>query len=150
MRPSRAWQPPVDPRMGRGGARASRRNWRREAGNYAGSGTWAQCRAFFTGRGPAPGSGRGGGEALAAAALGLGVGIAEHEALAQALAGEIDLGAVHQRQAGGVDVDARPVLLEHRVALALLARQVGDVAPSGTPGADRKSTRLNSSHVKIS
>src|SRR5690606_41934659 len=79
---------------------------------------------------------------------GLGVGVAEQEGLAQALAGEVDLGAVHQRQAGGVHEDAHPVLLEHGIAVALVAGQVGHVAPAGA--ADRKSTRLNSSHVKIS
>src|SRR5690606_14114381 len=84
---------------------------------------------------PAAGSGRLGGEALAAAALGLGVRVAEHEALAQALAGEVDLGAIHQRQAGGVDVDPHPGMLEHGIALALVAGQVGHVAPAGAAGA---------------
>src|SRR5690606_1764910 len=81
------------------------------------------------------GSARAGGETLAAPAFGAGVGVAEYEPLAQALAGEVDFGAVHQRQAGGIDEDADAVLLEHRVAVAPVAGQVGHVAPAGTAGA---------------
>src|SRR5690606_19301676 len=100
MRPLRAWQPPVDRERKRWGKGPATCRQARGAGNYAGPGTWTQMAAPGGVSGPwrdrperaapgqpAAGSGRLGGEALAAAALGLGVRVAEHEALAQALAG---------------------------------------------------------------
>src|SRR3546814_3775817 len=93
--------------------------------------------------------------------LGRDVGVLEHELLVQALLEEVDAGAVDQRQAVGIDEDAHAVLLEHGVAVTLLAGQVGQVAPARAAGAldaeaqadgrlvggqDRKSTRLNYSN----
>src|SRR3546814_2216080 len=69
-------------------------------------------------------------EAFAAAAFGRDVGVLEHELLVQALLEEVDAGAVDQRQAVGIDEDAHAVLLEHGVAVTLLAGQVGQVAPA--------------------
>src|SRR5690606_38715544 len=54
-----------------------------------------------------------GGEALAAAAFCGDVGVGEHELLVEPVLEEIDPGAVDQRQAVGVDVDAHAVLFEH-------------------------------------
>src|SRR6476659_2608814 len=70
-----------------------------------------------------------GGEALAAAALGGHVRIAEHELFVEPAFQEIDLGAVHQRQAVRVDQDAHAVLLEHAIVGALFAGEVDGVAP---------------------
>src|SRR3546814_15088315 len=53
----------------------------------------------------------------------------------QALLEEVDAGAVDQRQAVGIDEDAHAVLLEHGVAVTLLAGQVGPVAPARAAGA---------------
>src|SRR5690606_25182613 len=71
-----------------------------------------------------------GGEAVAAAALGGRAGIGEHELVVQALAHEVDGGAVDHRLAGGVDVDAHAVLLADAVAGARIARQFHLVAPA--------------------
>src|SRR5690606_10450066 len=89
------------------------------------------------------------GETLAAPAFGAGVGVAEYEPLAQALAGEVDFGAVHQRQAGGIDEDADAVLLDHRVAVAPVAGQVGHVAPAGTAGALHAKTQAQRLRVAL-
>src|SRR3546814_1489632 len=48
---------------------------------------------------------------------------------------DLDAGAVDQRQAVGIDEDAHAVLLEHGVAVTLLAGQVGQVAPARAAGA---------------
>ena len=78
---------------------------------------------------------------LAAATLGGGVRVAEREGLAQAVLAEVDHGAVHQGQALGVDVDLHALLLEHRVALALFAGQVGHVTPAGAAGLGHAETQ---------
>ncbi|KAG1257377.1 hypothetical protein G6F57_014273 [Rhizopus arrhizus] len=82
-----------------------------------------------------------GGEALAAATLGGGVRVAEREGLAQAVLAEVDHRAVHQRQTLGIDVDLHAVLVEHGIAFALVAGQVGDVAPAGTAGLGHAETQ---------
>src|SRR5690606_22834902 len=74
-------------------------------------------------------------EALATAALGGGPRVAEGELLVQPLLHEVHLGAVDQRQAVGVDEDADPVLLEHRVPGLGGPGQVDGVAPAGAAGA---------------
>src|SRR5690606_7908330 len=75
-----------------------------------------------------------GGEAFAAAALGGRAWIGEHELVVQALAHEVDGGAVDHRLAGGVDVDAHAVLLADAVAGARIARQFHLVAPARAAG----------------
>ncbi|MNT55251.1 hypothetical protein D3C72_1924740 [compost metagenome] len=54
---------------------------------------------------------------------------------------EVDHGAVHQGQALGVDVDLHPVLVEHGVVRALVAGQVGDVAPARATGLGHAKTQ---------
>src|SRR5690606_4827594 len=75
-----------------------------------------------------------GGEALTAAALGGRVGVGEGELLVQPLAGEIDPGTGHQRRALPVDVHPHAVLLNHEVAVALVAGQVHHVTPARAAG----------------
>src|SRR5690606_8678641 len=86
-----------------------------------------------------------GGETLAAAAFSGGIGIFEGECLAQALPAEVDLRAIHQRQAGGIDIDMDTVLFEHRVIVAPLPGQVGHVTPSRAAGAGHTKTPPQSS-----
>src|SRR5688500_10003195 len=77
--------------------------WPREPEIMAGSMTWAQIRRRGTDSGSPVGLGR---EALAATALAGHVRVAEHELFVQALLEEVDLSAVDQGQAVGIDVDA--------------------------------------------
>src|SRR5690606_3388398 len=74
-------------------------------------------------------------KALATATLGRRLRIAERELLVQTLLQEVHLGPVDQLQAVGIDKDAHPVLLEHRVPGPLIARQVNRIAPARTAGA---------------
>src|SRR5690606_31093901 len=76
-----------------------------------------------------------GGEALAAAAFGRRTGVVEHELVVQALAHEIDRGAVDHRLAGGVDIDPHAVLFADGIAFAFVAGQFDLVAPARAPGA---------------
>src|SRR5690606_28915028 len=100
-------------------------------------GTRLRCGTAGPGRAGRAGSGGAvgvGGEALAAAALGRRARIGEDELVVQALAHEVDGGAVDHRLAAGVDVDAHAVLLADAVALARLLRKLDLVSPARAAG----------------
>src|SRR5690606_3984727 len=60
-----------------------------------------------------------------------------------------DLGAIHQRQAIGVDEDAHAVLFEHRIVVAPLMGQVGHVAPARTAGAGHAEAQAQGGGVAL-
>src|SRR5690606_38568836 len=74
-------------------------------------------------------------EAFAATALAGRVRIAEHERGIQALATEVDLGAVDERQRLAIDDEAQAVLVEHGVVGVDRLREVDRVAEARAAGA---------------
>src|SRR5918994_2414705 len=73
-------------------------------------------------------------EAFAAAALAAHVGVPESEGFVEAMAHEIDLGAVDQAKALGVDQDLHALAVEHPVAALDRVSVVDDVGETGAAG----------------
>src|SRR5580765_4194258 len=73
-------------------------------------------------------------EAFAATAFAGHVRVAEHEGRVQALPGEVDLGAVDEREARFIDDELDPVLLDHLVVRGDAVGDVDDIGVARTAG----------------
>src|SRR5690606_36746760 len=82
-------------------------------------------------------------ETLAAPAFALHVRVAKLEGLVQALLDEIDLGAVDQLEAFGVDDDLHAAVFEHHIARVDLVRVVDQIRPARAAGALHADTQAD-------
>ena len=71
-------------------------------------------------------------KAFAAATFARHARIFEDELLIQALADEVDFGAVHLRQAVRVDQNLNTVLQKHQIIRLSVFRHINDIRPTGT------------------